>query len=87
MRRPLALAAALLPLLSLGGVPEARAAEPTCAAPTITGTADDDELVGTEGPDVIVGLGGRDRILGLGGDDVICGGDEADVFRQVERER
>lgn len=80
MRRNLAVTAALLPVLSLGAVPDAQGAEPTCATPTITGTAGDDELVGTEGPDVIVGLGGRDRIAGLGGDDVLCGGEEADVL-------
>ena len=36
----------------------------SCAAPTITGTEDDDVLTGTDGPDVIDGRGGDDEIAG-----------------------
>ena len=69
-----AAAAASAPLLSAPAV----AADGPCAAPTISGTVEDDELVGTDGPDVIDGLAGDDVITGLGGDDVLCGGAGAD---------
>jgi Ca2+-binding RTX toxin-like protein len=73
------LVAALL-TAPLVGRPAAAGAPDPCAAPTIVGTAGDDELTGTDGPDVIAGLGGQDEIDGGAGDDVLCGGDGDDLL-------
>ncbi|MFH1329929.1 MAG: hypothetical protein ABIJ48_04665 [Actinomycetota bacterium] len=48
-------------------------------APTIIGTAGDDELVGTGGRDVIVAGKGNDRVVGRGGNDLICLGAGNDI--------
>lgn len=48
--------------------------------PTITGTADGDDLQGTSGDDTIDGLGGGDVLVGLEGDDTLNGGDGNDIF-------
>ena len=63
-------------VLVLGGVGPATPASSSCpdVAPTLVGTAGDDELVGTPGDDVIAALGGDDTVRGRGGHDVICGG-------------
>jgi uncharacterized repeat protein (TIGR01451 family) len=45
---------------------------PSCAAPTITGTAGDDVLVGTARSDVIVSLTGNDQVFAGGGNDLVC---------------
>lgn len=45
---------------------------PSCAAPTIIGTAGNDTIIGTKQSDVIVGLAGNDRIFALEGNDLIC---------------
>ena len=52
---------------------------PSCAAPTIEGTAGNDVLTGTAGPDVIRGFAGADQIFGLGGSDLICANRGADA--------
>jgi uncharacterized repeat protein (TIGR01451 family) len=51
---------------------------PSCAAPTITGTAGPDVITGTARGDVIVTLGGNDQIFAGGGGDLICSGAGAD---------
>ena len=48
-------------------------------APTIIGTAGDDELIGTAGRDVIVAGKGNDRVVGLGGNDLLCLGAGNDI--------
>lgn len=53
--------------------------QPSCAAPTIEGTAGNDVLTGTAGPDVIRGFAGADQIFGLGGSDLICANRGADA--------
>ncbi|MCY7400541.1 MAG: hypothetical protein LH477_06235 [Nocardioides sp.] len=89
-RRTKALALLALPVLALPvlalpvlAVTSGSSDEP-CAAPTITGTTEDDVLRGTEGPDVIDGLDGDDEIDGSGGDDVICGGAGRDLVEGGE---
>ena len=54
-------------------------AQPSCAAPTITGTAGNDSLVGTNGDDVIVALAGNDTVFGGKGKDLICANAGADL--------
>jgi uncharacterized repeat protein (TIGR01451 family) len=46
--------------------------KPSCATPTISGTAGNDTLVGTSGADVIRAFGGNDVVFGNGGKDLIC---------------
>jgi uncharacterized repeat protein (TIGR01451 family) len=48
--------------------------KPSCAAPTILGTAGNDVLQGTNRADVIVALTGDDQIFAGGGNDLICAG-------------
>jgi uncharacterized repeat protein (TIGR01451 family) len=63
--------------------PGKKKGKPSCAAPTITGTAGDDTITGTSRGDVIVSDGGNDLIYGGGGRDLICSGSGADrVFSQ-----
>jgi uncharacterized repeat protein (TIGR01451 family) len=45
---------------------------PSCAAPTITGTAGDDVITGTSHGDVIVTLTGNDQVFAGGGGDLVC---------------
>jgi uncharacterized repeat protein (TIGR01451 family) len=52
---------------------------PSCATPTIAGTAGDDVLTGTARGDVIVSFAGNDRIFAGGGGDLICTDGGADV--------
>jgi uncharacterized repeat protein (TIGR01451 family) len=52
---------------------------PSCAAPTISGTAGNDVLIGTSGGDVIRSFAGNDRVFGGGGADLICTNFGADV--------
>jgi uncharacterized repeat protein (TIGR01451 family) len=54
---------------------------PSCAAPTITGTAGDDLIVGTDRADVIVTFGGNDRVFALGGKDLVCAGAGFDLVK------
>lgn len=54
-------------------------AKPSCAAPTIAGTAGADVLIGTRGADVIRGFAGNDRVYSLGGKDLVCADRGADV--------
>jgi uncharacterized repeat protein (TIGR01451 family) len=51
---------------------------PSCAAPTIAGTAGDDTITGTAHGDVIVTFGGNDSVFAGGGSDLICTGGGAD---------
>jgi uncharacterized repeat protein (TIGR01451 family) len=51
---------------------------PSCAAPSIAGTAGDDVITGTSHGDVIVTFGGNDRVFAGGGGDLICTGGGAD---------
>jgi uncharacterized repeat protein (TIGR01451 family) len=53
--------------------------QPSCAAPTITGTAGDDVISGTSRGDVIVTFGGNDQVFAGGGGDLICSGAGADL--------
>ncbi|MDF0599093.1 calcium-binding protein, partial [Psychromarinibacter halotolerans] len=46
---------------------------------TVTGSAQDDELLGDAGDDTLVGVGGNDRLDGQGGNDSIEAGDGADL--------
>jgi uncharacterized repeat protein (TIGR01451 family) len=56
---------------------------PSCATPTIAGTAGDDVITGTSRGDVIVTYTGNDLVYGGGGGDLICSGAGADrVFSQ-----
>ena len=77
--RWLVTAAVATALLAVPSSP-ALSAEDRCPgdAPTITGTAGDDDLVGTSGDDVIHALAGDDTVHGGGGHDVICGGEGTD---------
>ena len=52
---------------------------PSCAAPTILGTAGDDVLVGTNRADVIVALTGNDQVFAGGGNDLVCAGGGIDL--------
>ncbi|HEY4377128.1 MAG TPA: DUF11 domain-containing protein, partial [Acidimicrobiales bacterium] len=52
---------------------------PSCAAPTITGTAGPDLITGTARADVIVTFGGNDQIFAGGGGDLVCSGAGADL--------
>jgi uncharacterized repeat protein (TIGR01451 family) len=52
---------------------------PSCATPTIVGTAGNDVLQGTSRADVIVGLTGNDQIFAGGGNDLICAGAGIDL--------
>jgi hypothetical protein len=81
-RAPLALLA-LVTLASLVATAGVATSASACfgKAPTVIGSAGDDDLEGTSGADVIAGLGGNDTISGLGGADRICGGDGSDVIR------
>ncbi len=59
--------------------PKPKKPKPSCAAPTIVGTAGNDVLVGTDRKDAILGLRGSDRIFAGGGNDIICAGGGADL--------
>ena len=52
---------------------------PSCATPTITGTAGPDVITGTAHGDVIVTFGGNDQIFAGGGGDLVCSGAGADL--------
>jgi len=52
---------------------------PSCAVPTITGTAGPDVIAGTSRRDVIVTFGGNDRVFAGGGGDLVCSGSGADL--------
>jgi uncharacterized repeat protein (TIGR01451 family) len=52
---------------------------PSCAAPTIAGTAGDDVITGTSRGDVIVTFSGNDQVFAGGGADLICSGAGADL--------
>jgi uncharacterized repeat protein (TIGR01451 family) len=52
--------------------------KPSCAFPTISGTAGDDVLIGTNGPDVIRAFAGNDRVFAGGGKDLVCANRGAD---------
>ena len=54
-------------------------AGPSCAAPTIVGTAGNDVLQGTNHADVINALTGNDQVFAMRGNDLICAGPNADV--------
>jgi uncharacterized repeat protein (TIGR01451 family) len=47
---------------------------PSCAAPTISGTAGDDVITGSDRADVIVTFDGNDQVFALGGKDLVCTG-------------
>jgi uncharacterized repeat protein (TIGR01451 family) len=49
-------------------------AQPSCAAPTIAGTAGDDVITGSDRADVIVTFSGNDQVFALGGKDLVCTG-------------
>jgi uncharacterized repeat protein (TIGR01451 family) len=53
--------------------------QPSCAAPTIAGTAGNDLINGTSRGDVIVTFGGNDQVFAGGGGDLICSGAGADL--------
>jgi uncharacterized repeat protein (TIGR01451 family) len=59
--------------------PKKHKGKPSCAAPTIVGTAGDDVLQGTSRADVIVSLTGNDQVFASGGNDLICADGGADV--------
>jgi uncharacterized repeat protein (TIGR01451 family) len=52
--------------------PKGKKVKPSCAAPTIVGTAGDDVIQGTARADGIVTFGGNDQVFALGGNDVVC---------------
>ncbi len=54
--------------------PKKHKARPSCATPTIVGTAGDDVLQGTSHSDVIVSFTGNDQVFANGGNDLICTG-------------
>jgi uncharacterized repeat protein (TIGR01451 family) len=54
-------------------------AQPSCAAPTIVGTAGDDVITGSDRADVIVTFSGNDQVFALGGKDLVCTGAGFDV--------
>lgn len=53
--------------------------QPSCGAPTITGTAGDDVITGTSHGDVIVTFTGNDQVFAGGGKDLVCSGAGADL--------
>jgi uncharacterized repeat protein (TIGR01451 family) len=53
--------------------------KPSCAAPTIVGTAGDDVIVGTAHADGILTFTGNDQVFAGGGNDVICTGGGRDL--------
>lgn len=53
--------------------------KPSCATPTITGTAGPDVITGTARGDVIVTFGGNDQVFAGGGGDLVCSGAGSDV--------
>ncbi|HEY6639011.1 MAG TPA: hypothetical protein VIZ61_15135 [Solirubrobacterales bacterium] len=53
--------------------------KPSCAAPTIAGTAGDDLISGTSRGDVIVTFSGNDQVFAGGGGDLVCSGAGADL--------
>jgi uncharacterized repeat protein (TIGR01451 family) len=54
-------------------------AQPSCAAPTIAGTAGDDVITGSDRADVIVTFSGNDQVFALGGKDLVCTGAGLDL--------
>jgi uncharacterized repeat protein (TIGR01451 family) len=52
---------------------------PSCAAPTMTGTAGDDVITGSDRADVIVTFAGNDQVFALGGKDLVCTGTGFDI--------
>ena len=52
----------------------------TSANDTLTGDANDNNMIGAQGDDTIDGQGGDDRIVGASGDDTLTGGADADTF-------
>jgi uncharacterized repeat protein (TIGR01451 family) len=54
------------------GTPKPKKGKPSCAAPTIVGTAGNDVLQGTSRADVIVSLTGDDQVFAGGGNDLVC---------------
>jgi uncharacterized repeat protein (TIGR01451 family) len=58
--------------------PKPKKGKPSCAAPTIVGTAGNDVLQGTSRADVIVSLTGDDQVFAGGGNDLVCTGGGAD---------
>ena len=52
---------------------------PSCATPTIIGTAGPDVITGTARADVIVTFGGNDQVFAGGGGDLVCSGAGADL--------
>lgn len=52
---------------------------PSCAAPTISGTAGNDVIAGTSRGDVIVTFGGNDQVFAGRGGDLVCSGAGADL--------
>lgn len=73
-RRSLALACAVVALVTVSPTPAEAAAFCRGQRATIVGTRGSDFIVGTPGPDVIVGRTGHDQIYGRGSEDTICGG-------------
>jgi uncharacterized repeat protein (TIGR01451 family) len=59
--------------------PKPKKQKPSCAAPTIVGTAGNDVLVGTSRKDAIVGFTGSDQIFAGGGNDIVCAGAGPDL--------
>jgi uncharacterized repeat protein (TIGR01451 family) len=55
--------------------------QPTCAVPTIAGTAGDDVITGTNRADVIVTFGGNDQVFALDGKDLVCTGAGLDLVK------
>lgn len=58
---------------------QGKPAKPSCAAPTITGTAGDDLITGTADADVIVTFTGNDQVFAGGGKDLVCTDGGADA--------
>jgi uncharacterized repeat protein (TIGR01451 family) len=52
--------------------PKKQKGRPSCAAPTIVGTAGDDVINGTARADVIVTFTGNDQVFAGAGDDLVC---------------
>jgi uncharacterized repeat protein (TIGR01451 family) len=52
--------------------PKHHKGHPSCATPTIVGTAGDDVLQGTSHSDVIVSFTGNDQVFANGGNDLVC---------------
>jgi uncharacterized repeat protein (TIGR01451 family) len=59
--------------------PKGKKGKPSCATPTITGTAGNDTLTGTRRADVIVGLAGDDQVFAGDGKDLVCTASGADL--------